>query len=190
MTEDNSIKKYLAKTLSAKRFIHSENTANTAERLAIIYKENSEKAYLAGLVHDCTREIDIGVQKDMIEALGIEVDEFTLISKELIHAFTAEYLIVNEFNIIDKEVISAVKFHTIGKENMTLLEKIIFLSDVIEPSRSFPGVDYIRQLAMENIDEALLAAFDSTIKFLLGKRQMIHPNTLLARNYVLKQFKE
>ncbi|MDF2531435.1 MAG: Metal dependent phosphohydrolase, partial [Clostridia bacterium] len=63
-------------------------------------------------------------------------------------------------------------------------------SDVMEPSRSFPGVDFIRQLAMENIDEALLTAFDSSIRFLLGRRQRIHPNTLLGRNYVLKHFKE
>jgi predicted HD superfamily hydrolase involved in NAD metabolism len=82
-----------------------------------------------------------------------------------------------------------VRFHTTGRENMTLLEKIIFLADVIEPSRDFPGIEYIRQIANENIDEALLAAFESSIKFLLGKRQMIHPNTLLARNYILKHFK-
>ncbi|HYE09732.1 MAG TPA: bis(5'-nucleosyl)-tetraphosphatase (symmetrical) YqeK, partial [Patescibacteria group bacterium] len=89
-----------------------------------------------------------------------------------------------------EDVISAVKFHTTGKENMTLLDKIIFLADVMEPSRSFPGVDFIRQLAIEDIDEAILAAFDSSIRFLLGKRQRIHPNTLLGRNDVLKHLKE
>jgi predicted HD superfamily hydrolase involved in NAD metabolism len=190
LTEYDAIKEYLAKTLSTKRFIHSENTAKTAEELALIYKVDSKKAYLAGLVHDCTRELDINQQHNMLKALGIEVDELTITTKELIHAFTAEYLIINEFNIHDKEVISAVRFHTTGKENMTLLEKIIFLSDVMEPSRSFPGVDFIRQLARSNIDEALLTAFDSSIRFLLGKRQRIHPNTLLGRNYVLKHFKE
>jgi predicted HD superfamily hydrolase involved in NAD metabolism len=184
------IKEYLAETLSAKRFIHSENTAKTAKELAIIYKEDSEKAYLAGLVHDCTREVDIKVQHNMLEALEIECDELTLATKELIHALTAKYIIENEFNIYDEEIISAVEFHTTGKENMTLFEKIIFLADVVEPSRSFPGVDFIRQLAMKNIDEALLAAFDSSLRFLLGKGQMIHPNTLFGRNYILKHFKE
>ena len=188
MGEYNSIKEYLSNTLSAKRFDHSEGTAKTAEKLAIIYKEDSQKAYLAGLVHDCTREIDILVQNNMIEALGIAADELTIASKELLHALSAEYLLINQFNIFDKEIITAVKFHTTGRENMSLLEKIVFLADVIEPTRNFPGINYIRQLAIENIDEALLAAFESSIKFLLGKREMIHPNTFLARNYILKHF--
>jgi predicted HD superfamily hydrolase involved in NAD metabolism len=157
--------------------------------LAILYKENPEKAYLAGLVHDCTRDADILIQREMLEALGIEDDEITLTTEELLHALTAEYLMVNQFNIFDKEVISAVKFHTTGREDMTLLEKIVFLADVIEPSRNFHGIDYIRQLATSSIDEALLAAFESSIRFLLGKGQMIHPDTLLARNYILKHFK-
>jgi predicted HD superfamily hydrolase involved in NAD metabolism len=189
LTEYNAIKEYLTNTLSTKRLMHSEGTAKTAEKLAIIYNVDSRKAYLAGLVHDCTRETDIAAQNNMLEALELEVDELTLTTKELLHALTAEYLMINEFNIYDEEVISAVRFHTTGRENMTLLEKIIFLADVIEPSRDFPGIEYIRQIAKENIDEALLAAFESSIKFLLGKRQMIHPNTLLARNYILKHFK-
>jgi predicted HD superfamily hydrolase involved in NAD metabolism len=189
LTEYNAIKEYLTNTLSTKRLMHSEGTAKTAEKLAIIYNVDSRKAYLAGLVHDCTRETDIAAQNNMLEALELEVDELTLTTKELLHALTAEYLMINEFNIYDEEIISAVRFHTTGRENMTLLEKIIFLADVIEPSRDFPGIEYIRQIAKENIDEALLAAFESSIKFLLGKRQMIHPNTLLARNYILKHFK-
>jgi predicted HD superfamily hydrolase involved in NAD metabolism len=189
LTEYNAIKEYLTNTLSTKRLMHSEGTAKTAEKLAIIYNVDSRKAYLAGLVHDCTRETDIAAQNNMLEALELEVDELTLTTKELLHALTAEYLMINEFNIYDEEIISAVRFHTTGRENMTLLEKIIFLADVIEPSRDFPGIEYIRQIANENIDEALLVAFESSIKFLLGKRQMIHPNTLLARNYILKHFK-
>lgn len=188
MREYDFIKDYLCSTLSAKRFNHSEGTAKTAEELAIIYKEDSKKAYLAGLVHDCTRETDMIDQNSMVKALGITIDELTLSTKDLLHAHTAEYLMINHFNIYDEKIISAVKFHTTGRENMSLLEKILFLADVIEPSRSFPGIEYIRQLAGDNIDEALLAAFESSIKFLLGKRQMIHPNTVLARNYILKHF--
>jgi predicted HD superfamily hydrolase involved in NAD metabolism len=188
LKEYDSIREYLSKTLSEKRYIHSEGTAKTAVKLAALYDVDSRKAYLAGLVHDCTRETDMVVQNRLLEALGITIDELTLSTKELLHAHTAEYIMINHFNIYDKEVIDAVRFHTTGRENMSLLEKIIFLSDVIEPSRCFPGIENIRKLSNENIDEALLAAFESSIKFLLGKRQMIHPNTLLARNYILKHF--
>ncbi|MDF2839439.1 MAG: hypothetical protein K0Q99_210 [Clostridia bacterium] len=190
MTDYNSIKEYLRNTLSANRYMHSENTAITAERLAKNYGVDSQKAYIAGLIHDCTRELEIGTQQEMLRSLRKQVDELTYHIKELLHAHTAEYLIVDQFGINDEEIISAVRFHTTGKENMTMLEKILFLSDVVEPSRNFPGADYIRQLSMENIDEALLAAFDSSIRFLIGKRSLIHPNTFIARNYILGQFKE
>lgn len=187
LTEYNSIIEYLSNTLSTKRFLHSKGVAITAEKLAIIYNEDSKKAYLAGLVHDCTREMDILDQHNMLKALGIEVDELTFTTIELLHAITAEYLLKNEFKINDKEIISAVNFHTTGRENMTLLDKIIFLADVIEPSRSFPGIDNIRKLARTDIDEAMLAALESSIKFLLSKRQLIHSNTILARNYILSR---
>jgi predicted HD superfamily hydrolase involved in NAD metabolism len=190
LADYNSIKEYLRNTLSAKRYLHSENTALTAEKLAKIYNIDSQKAYTAGLVHDCTREIEIKIQQNMLVALGIQVDELTYNNKELLHAHTAESIIRDKFRIIDEEIISAVRFHTTGKEDMTLFEKVLFLSDVVEPTRNFPGVDYLRQLSIEDVDEALLAAFDSSIKFLMGKRSLIHTNTFLARNYILKHFKE
>lgn len=190
MIELEKIKEHLANSLSPKRFLHSQGTAETAARLAKIYNEDSNRAYIAGLVHDCTRELDMQRQHDMLKALALELDELTLSIKELIHAHTAEYVIRNEFEIYDVPVINAVKFHTTGRECMTLLEKIVFLSDVTEPSRSFPGVEYIRQLSETNLEEAMLAAFDSSIRFLLGKRSFIHPNTFLARDDVLRRLKE
>ena len=190
MKDLHAIEEYLSKTLSEKRYVHSINTARYAEKLAAIYGYDGKKAYLAGLVHDCTREMDMKLQHQLLAALNIRVDELSYNTRELIHAYTAEYVIKNEFHIYDEEIIAATKFHTTGKEAMTLLEKIIFLADVIEPSRSFPGVDYIRRLAEKNLNEALIEAFDSSIRFLLGKRSLIHPNTFLARNYVLLNLKE
>lgn len=181
----DSMHEYLKKTLSDKRYIHSVNTAETAVRLAKLYGVSEDKAYVAGLIHDCTREAAMDTQIQMLHILGYEVDELTKGIRELLHAYTAEYVMKQQFCIEDQEIISAVRFHTTGSTGMSMLEKVIFLSDVIEPSRSFPGVDYIRQLSVENIDEALLAAFDSSIRFLTGKRAMIHPNTVFARNDLL-----
>lgn len=186
----NMIKDFLSKTLSENRYIHSINVAFTAEKLAKLYGADPQKAYLAGLVHDCTREADIELQKTMLSSLNIQVDELTFQVKELLHAYTAEYIIRNHFKLDDEEVISAVRFHTTGKENMTILEKAVFLADVVEPGRSFPGVEYIRQLSMNNMNEAVFAALDSSIKFLIGKRSLIHPNTLLARNFLIKYFED
>lgn len=185
MIEVDDIKKHLKLTLSDKRYIHSLNTADTAFELAGIFDENPTKAYISGLVHDCTREKELSEQQSMLKALDIEVDTITYSISELLHAYSAEYLMRHKFNIDDGAIISAVRFHTTGKVDMSLLEKIIFLSDVIEPSRSFPGVEYIRQLSRHNLDEALVAAFDSSIRFLIGKRALVHPNTVHARNYIL-----
>lgn len=190
MIDNRIMKDYLKKTLSEKRYIHSENAAISAEQLANLYGADSQKAYVSALLHDCTREMDMELQHKMMLSLNTQVDELTYGIKELLHAHTAEYIIRNQFNIMDEEIISAVRFHTTGKEDMTLLEKIVFLADVVEPSRSFPGVEYIRQLAMDDIDGAVLAALDSSIKFLLGKRSLVHPNTFYARNYILKHITE
>lgn len=186
----DAIKDYLSANVSSKRYIHSINTAATAEELAARYGVHTGKAYLAGLIHDCTRELDIHMQHQILKLLNIVVDDITFRTAELLHSYSAEHIIKKEFEIYDEEIIFAVRFHTTGKENMSLLEKIIFLSDVIEPSRVFPGVETIRQLAQENLDEALIAALDSSVKFLIGKRSLIHPNTFLARNYILKYLKD
>lgn len=190
MIELEDIKKYLQLTLSEKRYIHSLNTADTALKLAATFGEDPKKAYISGLVHDCTREIRLSEQQSMLKALNIEVDSLTYNISELLHAYTAEYVLRYKFKIDDEMVISAVRFHTTGKEDMKLLEKIIFLSDVIEPSRNFPGIEYIRELSRKNLEEALVEAFDSSIRFLVGKRALIHPNTVIARNYVISSLQK
>lgn len=186
----SKIQEHLQQSLSPNRYIHSRSTAETAKKLADRYGQDSNKAYLAGLVHDCCRELDMDKQHSMLKALSYEVDELTFSIKELLHAYTAEYILRNTFIIEDKEIIMAVRSHTTGKEAMSKLEKIIFLSDVIEPSRSFPGIEYLRRLSMESLDEAVLAAFDSSIKFLIGKYSLIHPDTFLARNYIIKHLQK
>jgi predicted HD superfamily hydrolase involved in NAD metabolism len=185
MKEFMFIKEYLSKNLTSKRYQHSINVAETATALALKYHGNVEKAYIAGLVHDCTRELDMDKQQALLRKLNIQMDEHTYQSKELIHAHTAEYIIKNEFKIYDEELLSAVKAHTTGKAAMTVLEKIIFLADVIEPSRSFQGVADIRSLSRSDMNQALILALDSSIKFLIEKKSLIHPDTFLARNDLL-----
>ncbi|MDF2521432.1 MAG: hypothetical protein K0R84_2060 [Clostridia bacterium] len=186
MIELTEINKYLQQTLSEKRYKHSVQAAETAKKLALSFGADANKAYIAGLVHDCTRETELAVQRSMLETLGISVDSMTYQASELLHAYSAEYVLRNEFKINDEEIITAVRSHTTGRENMTILDKVIFLSDVIEPSRSFPGIESIRQHSKSNLDEALMAAFDSSIRFLLEKKSLIHPNTFYARNYILE----
>lgn len=187
MQDLNSIIHWLEKNISSKRYIHSINVSATAEKLAEFYGCNAQKARIAGLVHDCARELDVVQLLNCLVAEGIEADAMTLGVKELLHGPAAVHICRKVFCIKDEEILSAVRYHTTGKENMSLLEKIVYLSDFIEPSRSFDGVEALRELAFGKLDEALLTAFNSSIKYIISKNEFIHVDTILSRNYILKE---
>lgn len=174
--------------LPDKRFVHSVNVAKCALKLSEIYNYDGEKSYIAGIAHDCAKylnpdEIDYYVNKYKIELDELEINNISL-SHSAIGAYIAKY----ELGIKDEDIINAIKYHTTGKENMNILEKIIYMADLIEENRSFPGVDLLRELTYNGkIDEALLISFNNTIKFVIDNNQLIHPRTIDSRNYILKQ---
>ncbi len=186
----NSITDYLKNSISPKRFIHSVNVSITAVKLAELYGCDARKAETAGLVHDCARELERPQLLECISAEGIIADELTLRVRELLHGPAAVNICRRVFGIEDRDILMAVQYHTTGKENMSLLEKVIYLSDFIEPSREFDGVEEIRGLAFNSLDEALLLAFDSSIKHVISKKGLIHIDTVQARNYLLKELKK
>ena len=186
----NSITEYLGKTISSKRYTHSINVSKTAKKLAEFYGYDAFKAEIAGLVHDCARDLEKPLQLKYLKEEGIEADELTLSIGELLHGPAAVHICRKVFAIEDEEILSAVRHHTTGKENMSLLEKIIYLSDFIEPARSFPGVEELRGLAFRNLDKALLLAFNSSILYILSKNGFVHIDTILARNHLLKEAEE
>ena len=170
--------------LKPKRLEHSINVAKCAIKLSEIYGYDKEKAYLAGLVHDCAKyftkeQIDSYVEKYNIELDPLEVDNIAL-SHSIIGSFTIQ----DVFNIQDMDIINAVRYHTTGRENMSILEKIIFMADMIEEGRNFPGVDYLRELSFnKQLDKAL----NNTIKFVIENNQLIHPRSVSARNYLMQE---
>ncbi len=174
--------------LPQKRFNHSLNVAKCALKLAKIYNIDEEVAYLAGITHDCAKyltdkEINYYVNKYKIELKSVEVNNIAL-SHSVIGSYIAKY----ELNITNEDIISAIKYHTTGKENMTVLEKVIYMADLIEEDRVFSNVELLRELTYNGkLDEALLISFNNTIKFVIDNNQLIHPRTIDARNYLLKQ---
>jgi predicted HD superfamily hydrolase involved in NAD metabolism len=104
-----------------------------------------------------------------------------------LHAEVAAFVAEQEYGINDPEVLDAIRYHTSGRVGMTLLDKIVCLADYIEPGRNFPGVDRIRELAEHNLEQALVAGFDSTITFLIEKQKVIFPLTVLARNDIVRR---
>src|SRR5699024_7094391 len=103
---------------------------------------------------------------------------------ELIHGLLGSKIAKHEFGIDDIDILNAIQYHTTGRKAMAPLEKIIFISDYIEPGRSFPGVEPVRKLAYENLDKSIVLAIDQTIKFLINNDRLIHINTIRARNYI------
>lgn len=185
----NLIMEHLKNSISSKRYIHSVNVSATAVKLAEFYGCDTAKAKIAGLVHDCARELDRSLLLNCLDEESIAADDTTLSVKELLHGPAAIHICRKVFGIEDEEILSAVKYHTTGKERMSLLEKIIYLSDFIEPGRSFDGVEELRGLAFKNLDKALLLAFNSSIEYVISKDGLIHINTILSRNYLLKELK-
>ena len=90
-----------------------------------------------------------------------------------------------KFKVTDKEILNAIKYHTTGRENMTLFDKIIFIADYIEPSRNFQGIEEVRKMAYEDLDKSIIMAMDKTINFLIDNQILIHTRTVEARNYLI-----
>lgn len=177
----------LTKRLSAKRLSHSIGVSQTAESLAVRFGCNKEKARLAGLLHDLAREVPVNELLQRAQAFGIVVCDIEQAEPVLLHAPLAAKMAQAEFGIDDAEIMQAIILHTTGGLNMTRLDKIIYLADVIEPSRSFKGIDKIRQVAHTDLDEALLLALDQSICYIVKRRGLIHPATIVARNEILRK---
>jgi predicted HD superfamily hydrolase involved in NAD metabolism len=179
------MEKRLSGLLSARRMAHSAAVSDQAVILAKRYGADVQKAAIAGLLHDCAR--DIGYQESLIKAkeFGIILDNVTKKSPKIIHAVIGPCIARQLFGIDDIEILDAIRYHTTGRENMSLLEKVVFLADYIEPGRDFSGVDKIRTTAVQNLDRAILEAIDGIIIHLIERKELIHEDTLRARNYLL-----
>lgn len=185
----DKVKEKLIYSIGNERYKHSVRVMEEAIKLANVYDCDEEKAAIAGLLHDCGKfKNEYELLKSAYDFGIIQRDTYT-INSALIHGALGAEVARKELCIEDKEILDAIQYHTTGKEDMTLLEKIIYLSDYIEADRNFPGVDEIRQLAYENLDLALLNAIDKTIKHIIDKGYYIHPDTINARNYLINKIK-
>ena len=182
------IEKLLKEMLPENRLNHSINVSKCAVKLSEIYNYDVKKAKIAGLVHDCAKYFTDEQVKESVKKFNIKLDPLEENNLALSHSVIGSYVAKEVFNIDDEEILSAIKYHTTGRENMSLLEKIIYMADMIEEGRKFPKVEELRELTFSGkLDEALLLSFNNTIKFVIDNKQLIHPRTVSARNYILSQ---
>lgn len=169
-----------------KRWIHTLGVVSVAVKLARRFGGNPGKAELAALLHDYAKAWPIERQERAIRENGLPADVLAY-DKELWHAHAGAWAVRAEHGVDDEEVLNAIRWHTSGRERMTLLDKIVCLADYIEPGRDFPGVHKIRELAEHSLEEALIAGFDSTIRFLMDQGKRIFPLTVTARNGLIEE---
>nr|WP_284700632.1 bis(5'-nucleosyl)-tetraphosphatase (symmetrical) YqeK [Thermoanaerobacterium sp. R66] len=172
----------LKKLLSDERFNHSLGVMETSEKLAVRYGIDVEKAKIAGLLHDCAKNLREDELVALANKYGIQIDDVLEKSPTLLHGPVGGYMIEDYFGIHDDEIKRAIMLHTTGDRDMTLLDKIIFLADYIEPNRNFDGVENLREMAYKNLDEAVIMALDETIKYVIEKGQLLYQKTVIARN--------
>ena len=143
----------LKKELNPHRYEHTIGVANTAKKMAEALGENPNTAYLAGILHDCAKCIPDEEKVKLCKDNNIEITDMEMKNQFLLHSKAGAVLARNKYGINDDDVLSAITFHTTGKPNMTLLEKIIFSADYIEPSRNqAPNLDYLRKILRDTLN--------------------------------------
>lgn len=173
--------------LKKKRVEHSIRVAKVAVDLAKHYGVDTQKAYLAGLLHDFSKDQD---EKELLEIADREnliKDSCEYQALHLLHGPVAAWQLRNDDIITDVDVLNAIASHTVGHPQMSLLEKIIFIADYIEPGRKTPGVEKIRKISYDNLDAAILACLNNTFDWLLKMQNVIHPDAIRLRNELLAQ---
>ena len=156
----------MKKQLKWKRFVHTMGVAGIASSLALRYDCDIRQAEEAALLHDCAKYLDTDEMEKLARKAGYGVSAVEKGSASLLHAKAGAAYAASRFNVDDPEILSAIRWHTTGRPGMTMLEKIIFVSDYIEPGRTTPGVEPIRTLAFSDLDSAVTAILEHTLEYL------------------------
>jgi predicted HD superfamily hydrolase involved in NAD metabolism len=179
--ERNEALNIVKEQLTEHRYIHTVGVTHTAIKLAEKYGANVKKTELAAIFHDYAKFRPKEEMKEIIIKENMPADLLEH-STELWHAPVGAFLVKQEVGIDDEDILNAISYHTTGRLNMTLIEKIVFLADYIEPGRHFPGVDEVREIAEKDLNEACMMALKNTITFLLSRQQLIYPLTVQTYN--------
>ena len=169
--------------LKAKRIPHVLGTEQTAKALAEKYGADVEKARFAALLHDATKRLSMAEQLALCEHYHIALDELEQHALKLLHAKTGAALARDVFGA-DDEIYNAILWHTTGKADMALLDKVIYLADYIEPNRDFDGVDDLRKVVWEDLDRGLAMGLAMTVEEMKERGNPVHYNTLEALEYL------
>ncbi len=189
-TDIAKLRKAMEKELDAKRFEHTLGVAYTAASLAMVYDIDLNKAIVAGLLHDCAKCLSDEKRISICEKKKIEITKVEYEKPSLLHAKVGMYLAKKDYDIDDEDILNAILYHTTGRPGMSMLEKIIYIADYIEPGRKqLPKMSEIRKAAFQNIDEALVLSMEGTLSYLQDTNEVIDPVTQATYDYYKKELK-
>ena len=177
--------KVLKARMGEKRYIHSINVASEAQRLAKKYGADVAKAKLAGVLHDITKETPSQEQYEIIKKCGIELDYVESSTPKLWHAIAGAGFARDIVGIDDEDVYNAIRYHTSGRANMSVLEKCVFIADFTGAERDYDGVNEMRALAEKSLEDAMAFGLSFSISDLAKRRMAIDPNSIACYNEVV-----
>lgn len=180
----DKMQKKLKKYVDGARYAHTLGVMYTAAALAMCHGEDIERARVAGLLHDCAKCIPNHKKLKLCRQYGIPVSDAEKEAPYLLHAKLGAYIAREKYHIRDEEILSAITCHTTGRPGMTLLEKIIFIADYIEPMRSkAENLTEVRRLAFWDIDRAVYVTMRDTLRYLEKEKTSLDKQTVVAYNY-------
>lgn len=184
--EIKEIRDAIEKELTGKRFEHTLGVAYTAALLAECNDYTSETALLAGLLHDCAKCYSDQKLINICKKDNVELTETELKNTALLHGKAGAVVAKRKYKIENEDVLNAIKYHTTGRPNMTVLEKIIYVADYIEPGRKqVPNLSSLRKLAFQNLDAALIQILENIVNYLKSDGKETDPSTEKTYEYYL-----
>ena len=178
----SKFKKILENRLDEKRYYHSLCVADEAKRLAEKIGVDTEKAYLAGLLHDITKNATFEEHLQIFARFDIILNDIEKNTQKLWHAISGSAYIEHILDVCDPEILDAVRYHTTAKKDMSPLCLVLYLADFTSRDRDYPDVDVMRELVDISFQKALIYALQYTIKDLTERKKTIHFDTLAAFN--------
>ena len=182
------LKKELKKEMDDSRYEHTLGVMYTCAALAMRYNYDLEKAMLAGLLHDCAKCMPNAKKLKMAEKHHLEISELERKNPFMLHAKLGAFLAKKKYDIEEKEILDAIRWHTTGRPQMTLRDKIVYVADYIEPKRDkAPNLAVIRQMAFTNLDDALLKILTDTLGYLGDSSEHVDSMTKMTYDYYINQ---
>ena len=183
------LRKELEKELKPDRYDHTLGVAYTSASLAMVHGANVDKALIAGFLHDCAKCLSHEEQLNICEKNNIEITDVERRNHSLLHAKAGMYIASTKYQVRDPEILNAIRYHTTGKEDMSLLEKIVYIADFIEPNRKpLDDMNIIRKEAFTDIDRCLAHILHNSIVYLRTIGKECDDTTMKAYEFYKKYY--